>query len=152
MKAGTFLVRLLLGGCFLYAGCSKAAHLAAFCQALADYQFVPGTLVSLTALAVVGLEIVAGLSLLLGFLTQSAALLLALLSGAMAAAVSSAIGRGLNIPCGCFDLSDPVDWHHVGLNLLLLSLALFLLRQGGGEWSLDRWLGLNPPAKPPPAY
>jgi hypothetical protein len=49
---------------------------------------VPGSLVSLTALAVVG------------FLIESAALLLALLSGALAAAVSSAVARGLNAQPG----------------------------------------------------
>ncbi|MGE0493207.1 MAG: MauE/DoxX family redox-associated membrane protein [Vulcanimicrobiota bacterium] len=134
------LARLLVGGVFVYAGAPKVVHVEQFALAVSNYRLLPENLVSLVALIVPWLEVVIGVCLLAGLLTRAAAWLSALLSGAFAAAVASAVVRGLDIECGCFSGPAPVDWPHVGFNLLTLAVSLYLARVGAGAWSADcRW-------------
>lgn len=134
------LARLLVGGVFVYAGAPKAIHPEQFALAINNYRLLPDNLVSLVALIVPWLEVVVGGCLLSGLLTRAAAWLAGLLSAAFAVAVASAVMRGLDIECGCFSGSAPADWAHVGFNLVILGVSIYLARVGAGAWSADaRW-------------
>lgn len=75
------LARLVLAGVFIAASLPKLAQPLAFAQTVANYRLLPESAVTLTALALPWLELVAGGALLVGFLSDSAALLLALQGG-----------------------------------------------------------------------
>lgn len=136
------LARLILAGVFLYAGWDKILHPASFTAQVAAYGLLPSELLTLVALTLPWLEVLAGVCLLVGFLSESSALVLGLLSLGFAGAVTSANLRGLDIECGCFSTtrSGPADWNHVLLDLALVALAAVVLTRGPGPWALDRLL------------
>lgn len=137
------LLRLGLGGLFLWSAYDKILHPHDFATMVAAYQLVPDRLVTLVATLLPFVEAVCGLTLLVGFLTESSALVLGLLSGGFALAVASAAARGLDIECGCFSTSQGgarADWWHVALNLAMLAAAVYLVKNGSGTLAVDNRL------------
>lgn len=142
MNRVAFLARLVLAAVFLYAGWDKAWHPGEFAAQVAAYRLVPAALVTLVAVWLPWLELLAGACLALGLLAESSALLLGLLSLTFGAGATSALVRGLAIDCGCFSTrsSGPVSWGHVALDLGLMALAALVLWWGPGSPALDRRL------------
>jgi len=140
MSHASLLARLLLAAVYLYAGYDKALNPAQFASQVAAYGILPANLVTLVAIWLPWLELLAGACLAVGFLTESSALVLGLLSLGFAGGTTSAVVRGLSIDCGCFSTSasGPVSWGHVGLDLALVGLALLVLLRGPGSLALDR--------------
>ena len=131
--------RLFVGGVFVYASLDKLADPAAFAQAIHHYRLVPGALLHPWALYLPMLEIVAGAALILGVWRRGAALVTLALTVVFMVAIGTALARGLDISCGCFDTDGG---HAVGLDLLLrdavllaLTLPPLLARRGGPEVS-----------------
>jgi len=116
--------RILLGGIFLWASVTKVPDMAAFAESVANYRIVPPALVPAVASAVVGVEILAGVALVLNVWTRSAALLLAALLAVFTVGLASALGRGIDLACGCFGGSAPATWLTVVRDLALLLFAL----------------------------
>ncbi len=99
------LCRLVLGGIFIYAGLAKIAHPHEFAKIIANYAILPDFLVTLPALVLPWLELIAGIFLLIGFWARSSALLLSLLLLVFMAALGFNALRGINVSCGCFSTS-----------------------------------------------
>jgi uncharacterized membrane protein YphA (DoxX/SURF4 family) len=99
------LARLFLGGIFIYASLDKIAHPQDFARIVANYGILPDFLVSLPALALPWLELIAGLCLVCGLWVRSAAILLSLLLLAFILALGINAFRGINLSCGCFSTS-----------------------------------------------
>jgi uncharacterized membrane protein YphA (DoxX/SURF4 family) len=99
------LCRLALGGIFIYASLDKIAHPAAFAGIIANYAILPDFLVTLPALALPWLELIAGLCLVAGAWTRSSALWLSLLLLLFILALGVNALRGMNMSCGCFSTS-----------------------------------------------
>jgi uncharacterized membrane protein YphA (DoxX/SURF4 family) len=99
------LCRLVLGAIFIYASLDKIAHPAAFAGIIANYAIVPDFLVTLPALALPWLELIAGLCLVAGAWTRSSALWLSLLLLLFILALGVNALRGINMSCGCFSTS-----------------------------------------------
>jgi len=98
------LIRVLIGGVFVFAGFSKLllpyAEVVALVQ---QYQVLPGWLVSLTALVLPWLEVGSGTALLIGLYTTPAALLIAVQLLSFSALMVMVLGAGIPIAdCGCF--------------------------------------------------
>lgn len=129
--------RLLLGAAFLYAGSAKLGDPHLFAAQVAAYDVLPPTLVALVALVLPELEVLAGACLVAGFLTESSALVLGLLSLLFAGVMGSALARGLAIDCGCWPNPAAVSWGHVAADLGLAALAGLVLWRGPGRWALD---------------
>ncbi len=68
-------------------------------------------------------ELLAGAALVLGVARRGAALIAAFLMVVFIAAIASALVRGLDISCGCFDTAGG---HKVGLDLLWRDVLLLL--------------------------
>jgi putative oxidoreductase len=135
------LCRLVLGGVFLYASLDKLADPAGFARAISHYHIVPYPLLHPAAHLLPVVELVVGSALVLGLLRRGAALLCGLMVLIFMAAITSALVRGLDISCGCFNTDGG---HAVGLDLLwrdgiLLLLCLPLLLSNRPGWSLDRF-------------
>jgi len=140
------VARLILAGVFLYAGWDKLHHPFDFASQVAGYRLLPSELIALAAVSLPCIELLAGGSLLLGFLAESSAAVLGALSLGFAGAVSSALLRGLSIECGCFSSSPSlVSWGHVAGDVCLAALAVVILLRGPGPWALDaRLQGASP--------
>jgi putative oxidoreductase len=116
--------RVLLGALFLWASATKVPDMAAFAESVANYRVVLPALVPFAASALVGLEIAAGIALMVNFWARAAALLLAALLAAFTVGLASALARGIDLACGCFGGSDAATWWTVLRDLVLLAWAL----------------------------
>jgi len=99
------LFRLLLGGIFVYASYDKIIHPVPFAEIVYNYQILPDVLVNLVSLFLPWIELVVGLSLILGVWLPGAILLCNLLLLAFFSTLVFNFARGLDIDCGCFTVS-----------------------------------------------
>jgi uncharacterized membrane protein YphA (DoxX/SURF4 family) len=99
------LCRLVLGGIFIYASLDKIAHPHEFAKIIDNYAILPDLLVTLPALVLPWLELIAGLCLVAGFWRRSSALWLSLLLLVFILALGVNAWRGIDLNCGCFSTS-----------------------------------------------
>jgi len=122
-------IRLAIGFLFIYASVNKLMHPEKFAVVIYNYRVLPYELVNLVAILVPWLEIAIGIMLILGFWLETAAFLLSALMLGFTVLIISAITRGLNIECGCFNLSESgalVSWRRVTEDLVLMLCGLFI--------------------------
>lgn len=141
------VLRLLLGGFFVYASIDKILSPAAFARIVYQWQ-VAGPLPSnLVAVTLPWVELLAGGLLVLGWWRREAALVIALLLVVFLAAAGSVLARGLDVEnCGCTSLARTeavsswppawtrgVGWFLVTRNVVMLGVALLLAGADGGR-------------------
>lgn len=119
-----WLLRLLVGGLFVFSGGLKIADPAKFAHAVGNYRLVPHELINLVAILLPTVEFVAGSFLLAGVWLRAAALLITSLTAVFAVVIVSALARGLNIECGCF---GTLGGKHIGMTNLAIDATLFCL-------------------------
>lgn len=124
------LLRLALGGLFIYAALTKLPAFDTFAEEIANYRVLPALLVAPAAVAMPGIELLAGLLLVLGRWVRPAALLLSVLLGVFIVALSQALLRGINLSCGCFGGSELATWGTVARDALFLLFTLAVARWG----------------------
>lgn len=100
-----FLSRLFLGGIFVYASYDKIIHPVPFAEIVYNYQLLPDVLVNLVSLFLPWLELLVGLSLILGVWLPGAVLICNLLLIVFFSTLVFNMARGLDIDCGCFTVS-----------------------------------------------
>ena len=115
--------RLVVGGIFIFASLDKLQHPQAFALVIHHYRMVPYALLHPFAVYLPVLEFVVGAALVLGIQQRGAALVTLLLNLVFMIAISSALYRGLDISCGCFNTDGG---HGVGLSLLWRDALLLL--------------------------
>jgi len=118
------ILRLLVGGTFVFAGALKMADPAKFVLDVGNYRLVPHELINLMAILIPWIEITAGAFVLAGIWLRAAALVITGLTAMFFTVIVSALARGLNIECGCF---GTVGGRHVGLVNLAVDATLFVL-------------------------
>ena len=128
-RAAGLLVRLVLGGVFLYAGALKSYDPHMFANGIDQYDLLPRGGINTAAIILPWVEVVAGGLLVLGIWKRASALVLTGLTTGFFGAITSVLVRGLKIKCDCF---GPVGTSFVtGWNLVLdgtlLALALWLV-------------------------
>jgi uncharacterized membrane protein YphA (DoxX/SURF4 family) len=99
------LSRLFLGGIFVYASYDKILHPVPFAEIVYNYQILPDILVNLAALFLPWIELLVGLSLILGLWLPGAILISNLLLLIFFSTLVFNLARGLDIDCGCFTAS-----------------------------------------------
>jgi uncharacterized membrane protein YphA (DoxX/SURF4 family) len=107
------LLRMVLGGVFLWSGISKLIDPLSFSLLIEAYGIIPENWVMPVAYGLPVLEVLAGLGLLLdvqGSLSTITALLLLFM-----AILGYGIFLGLDIDCGCFGPEDPEGQAYHGL-------------------------------------
>jgi hypothetical protein len=124
-RIAKIVVRLLLGGILIYASTTKIGHAEEFAVALANYRVIPSVLILLGSLIVPWLELILGVLLITGAWRSTASFLTALLFLVFTLAVTQALVRGIDISCGCFDLTGTEE--KIGSLTILRNLVLFLL-------------------------
>ena len=96
------VLRLALGGVFIYAGALKIVDAQGFAKAVHHFQLTPWTVSLVVAVYLPWLEVLAGLALIVRRLALGASLALVVMSAVFLIALSTAWARGLDISCGCF--------------------------------------------------
>ena len=122
------VLRLILGGVFLYAGFLKMRDPLAFADSIASFRLLPDSLINLLALGLPPLEMVVGGMLLVGWRIRLASFAILLLSLVFVIVLSQALIRGLEVDCGCFGSGNP----SLGKNLFSLGRDLLLIV--GSAW------------------
>jgi uncharacterized membrane protein YphA (DoxX/SURF4 family) len=115
------LLRLIIGGIFVVAGAVKIVNPAAFADSIANYRMLPHEWINAFAITLPWVEVAAGLLLIIGIWMRTNALLIALMLVMFIIAIGQAVGRGLNIECGCF---GTVEGRKVGLVALAEDAAM----------------------------
>lgn len=130
------VLRVILGGLFLYAGAIKALDARALADDVANYQLLPGLLVPALAAALPWVEMVAGAALIVGRWSRGAALLVAAMMAVFVVALGQAFARGIDLACGCFGGKAPADWMTMARDVVLLAMALYVARFDTGRFGL----------------
>ena len=134
------LLRLGLGGFFVYASLDKIWDPAAFAKIVYQWQVVGPVASNLAAVTLPWIELLAGLLLVGGVWKRESALVVALLLVVFLVAAASVMARGIDIEnCGCVSVAKAaapsawppawtkgVGWFLVTRNLVLLGAALAL--------------------------
>ncbi len=135
--------RLLLGAIFIQFALSKIMRPAVFALNVVEYQLMPAWGVNLWALILPWAELVAGLFLVLGIRTRTAAIFIGGMNVIFIIGLVNAILQQYPINCGCVgEVGEPVNWWKVLKNTGMLLMAaqiyfydrLFVLDRGGFVW------------------
>lgn len=95
------ILRLLIGGLFVWASYDKIASPDEFAIAISNYAFLPDKLVNIWAIGLPWLELFIGVFLIAGIFVEASALISALLYLSFIIALGWALVKGLDIDCGC---------------------------------------------------
>jgi putative oxidoreductase len=124
-KVFLLLLRLIVGGVFIWAAVSKI------------YRLVGQTLSFLTAIILPWVELIAGLFLIIGIFPRSSALLISGLLLFFIILVAITMLRGINVECGCFGtFSRRADLWLIIEDTVWLIMALVLLFSPANEFCL----------------
>ena len=136
------VARWLLGALLVVAGALKIGHPVDLASAIAGFRLLPPELVAPLAVVLPYFEVLLGLYLLAGLFTRVVAWIAAAQFAIYAAAIASAVLRGIPANCGCFGPGDTAvaDWPHVAFDLALAAVAAFIAIRAPGALALDRRL------------
>jgi putative oxidoreductase len=134
------LLRVALGLVFVAAGGLKIGHADVFASEIAGFQLLPHALIAPLALLLPFLELMIGMYLVLGLFTRFAAWFAAAEMALFAAAIASAVLRGISTSCGCFGPSDhaTTSWPEVGRDVGFTLMAVIIALWAPGALALDR--------------
>ena len=123
------LLRITIGGGFIFAGVLKIADPAAFSHDVANFRLLPHSGINFVAVVLPWIEVLAGLSVLTGFWLRSGVLMIIALTTVFLFAILSALTRGLNIECGCFGTlgGTTIGLRSLAIDLGFLCLAALLM-------------------------
>ena len=143
--------RLVVGGVWIVAGAIKLPDPATSVQAVRAYQLLPASVVPTVGQLLPVVEIVVGLTLVLGVLTRGAAIVSALLFLAFIVGIVSVWARGITIDCGCFggggldpNATSKYPWE-IARDVALLLLSVYLAWAGRTRLAVDNLIfRINP--------
>jgi len=141
VMGGILLLRLIMGIFLLSVGILKVRnghnHLLA---SILGYDLVPERVATILARWLPWLEILSGLLLIFGFISQFAVLLAFGLFLIYTGAIVHSLVRGKDNDCGCFKQVTPVQWRLVYRNIILMGLLLPIYEFKGGTATIDERL------------
>jgi hypothetical protein len=97
------VIRVILGAMFIYASLYKIASPGDFAHQIYNYQIVPVWMINPMAVVLPWLQFFCGLAWVLGVFGRGAGFWLAGMMIVFQMAVASALVRGLDVACGCFE-------------------------------------------------
>lgn len=134
------ILRVALGGFFIYSGTTKLMDLSDFVDSVGNYQIVDRPWDAIFGYFVPWLEVVLGFAIATGICFRSGLVITIVMLLGFSIAISWVWSQGLNINCGCHGKSDePTNYPlSIARNLGLITLAAGLF-----------WTNLGRPAKTP---
>jgi uncharacterized membrane protein YphA (DoxX/SURF4 family) len=142
-------LRLYLGGLFLLACLHKIQSPATFALDVATYQFLPLATINWFSLVVPWLELLVGLSLVLGLRVRAGAFIASLLMVAFIVALGWALAKGLDMHCGCFASQsakeqDPISWRTLLRDASWLGIGLYVMLFDRQPIGIESLIGFGP--------
>ena len=98
------LLRLIVGGFFVFASLDKLMNQEAFARAIYNYKFLPDIFINIFAIIIPYIELITGLLLIAGIFKRGSSFLISFMLVIFIIALSQAYAKGLDINCGCFSL------------------------------------------------
>jgi len=98
------LLRLIVGGFFVFASLDKLMNQEAFARAIYNYKFLPDIFINIFAIIIPYIELIGGLLLIAGIFKRGSSFLISFMLVIFIIALSQAYAKGLDINCGCFSL------------------------------------------------
>jgi uncharacterized membrane protein YphA (DoxX/SURF4 family) len=127
------VIGFAVGAVFVYASLDKIAYPDRFADVMNDYQMLPLLAVNASALVMPWVEMVTGGALILGVWRRGAGLIATGLTVVFLVGIAQAEVRGLDIECGCFDVSGmsatKASWDLFVRDIPLLLGALLVWRK-----------------------
>ncbi|MBL8006578.1 MAG: DoxX family membrane protein [Ignavibacteria bacterium] len=124
------LLRLIVGGFFLYASIDKVTNQEAFARAIYNYKFMPDFVINIMAIVIPFIELVTGIFLILGIFLRGSSFIITSLLIVFIIALSQAYARGLDIACGCFSLETVTEksdiLQRIAEDILLLASSIII--------------------------
>src|SRR5690606_22882430 len=119
------ILRLIIGGLFIYASYDKLFNPAEFADIVKDYQILPLGLVNIFGIVLPYVEFIAGTFLVFGVFKKGSALTISVLLIVFLLALIRAQILGLDINCGCFSLETNGEKSNIPMRILedILMLA-----------------------------
>ncbi len=129
MKKWLFIIlRLTLGAIILGSSIYKIVTPADFAHSVFNYQILPGWIINPVAIILPWVQFLCGGALIINRGTKGGAILILLMIITFQIAVASALIRGLNVACGCFEAGgSPATWIIFGRDSLILALAALVV-------------------------
>lgn len=140
------LLRVALGGLFLWAAWVKLENPQAFADSIKGFKVLPPEgdhLVVLATFAVPWVEVLAGAALVLGLWARAAAWVVLLNLAVFVGAIASVLARGISTKCGCFGRLSPfcpetITTCNVWQNAVLAAIAAIVAWRGPGLLGFER--------------
>jgi putative oxidoreductase len=143
----TVMIRILLGAMLVFSGSLKIIDPEAFGRVITRYDILPGVLVAYAALMVPALEIVSGLSLLIGCKVRGSAFIAMLLMAAFLVFILVNVARGRQFDCGCFnvgifglDFAETVSPWLAARNVIFIAGFALVFRARRHLFSLEHYI------------
>jgi uncharacterized membrane protein YphA (DoxX/SURF4 family) len=125
----TILIRLIVGGIFIYASIDKIVNPGQFARIVYNYHLLPSELVNVFALILPWVEFICGLAIILGIYYEGSVLIMNLMVLSFIIALGINYFRGVSLECGCFTVSSKAKGAILDLLIRdfgLIALTLFL--------------------------
>jgi uncharacterized membrane protein YphA (DoxX/SURF4 family) len=136
----SFLARALLAVVFIWAAIHKVVHPGEFALTVATYQILPLSLINLQAIGLPWVELLVGLTLLVGLWTRESALVTVGMNVMFIVAILVTLYRGEEILCGCFaseEAGHEIGWDLVFRDFGLMLAGLYVI------WTGPRWPSMD---------
>lgn len=131
------ILRLIVGGVFIWASVTKIADPLAFAQDVRNYRLVGQALSFVTAIILPWVELIAGVCLIIGVFPRSSSLLISGLLVFFIVLVSVTMIRGIDVDCGCFGtFSRKADLWLILEDSAWLVMSLILLFSPANDFCL----------------
>ena len=139
-KGFILVLRLFLGGIFIYSSIHKIHNPEQFAVSVRAYQIIPLSLSNLYALLVAWSEAVAAIMLIFGIMTRKAAAAILILLVMFIIAIITTLIRGLTLDCGCFSSAGghSTNFGLIVQDLFLVVAAVMVMRFDAGFLSLSK--------------
>ena len=112
---------------FIVAGLAKIGDAESFARQVHNFQLIPVAFENLVAIVLPWIEVVIGVTMLVGSRRRAGAWLSLILMAGFTIAVAAGVARGLDIECGCFGTGDGARVGAVKLiENVLLTLAAWI--------------------------
>ncbi len=124
------ILRLIVGGFFVFASFDKLMNQEAFSRAIYNYKFLPDLFINIFAIIIPYIELIAGLLLIAGIFKRGSSFLISFMLVIFIIALSQAYAKGLDINCGCFSLETVGQKSdillRIGEDILLLIASIII--------------------------
>ncbi|MBK8382988.1 MAG: DoxX family membrane protein [Ignavibacteria bacterium] len=124
------ILRLIVGGTFIYACAGKLLNQELFARAIYNYKFLPDVFINIFAIVMPYLELVTAVFLILGIFKRGSAFMIIVMLIVFIISLTQAYARGLDISCGCFSLETVSEKSDILLRIIediFLLVASFII-------------------------